>query len=165
MQSNLVGAANIAPGVSPGVTRVTHTDKGTPTTALCALADGASCTAPDLVAALGALPPGRVMAPIDMGGVAIAFTRQRLIAGAYHRDGAGDLAMYAFYRGTPDNAARIARDWRVDYVVACDGFGDVAAPLVVAIERGLAPGWLRPVANVKSGGRIFATVAGSAARP
>lgn len=126
---------------------------------------GASCTAPDLVAALGALPPGRVMAPIDTGGVAIASTGQRMIAGAYHRDGAGDLAMYAFYRGTPDAAARLARGWRVDYVVACDGFGDVAAPFAAALGRGQAPDWLRPVAAVPSGGRIFATVAGSAAKP
>ena len=77
-------------------------------------APGASCTAPDLIAALGALPAGRVMAPIDTGGVAIAATRQQLIAGAYHRDGAGDLAMYAFYRGSPDAAHGIATDWRVD---------------------------------------------------
>jgi hypothetical protein len=126
---------------------------------------GASCTAPDLIAALGALPTGRVMAPIDTGGVAIASTRQHMIAGAYHRDGAGDLAMYAFYRGSPDAARGIAQEWRVTYVVACDGFPGIAAPFAGRLNGGAAPAWLSEVAHVPSGGRIFATVAGSAPTP
>jgi hypothetical protein len=120
--------------------------------------NGASCSAPDLIAALGRLPAGRVMAPIDTGGPAIAMTRQRLIAGAYHRDGAGDLAMYAFYRATPERARAIAADWRPDWVVACDGFPGVAAPFSVDLNRGAAPAWLREVTHVSSGGRIFAVI-------
>lgn len=121
---------------------------------------GASCTAPDLIDALGALPTGRVMAPIDTGGPAIAATRHRLIAGAYHRDGAGNLAMYAFYRGSPKAAAAIVRDWRVSYVVACDGFPGVAAPFANQLQAGRAPAWLHEVARVPSGGRIFAVASG-----
>lgn len=121
-------------------------------------ASGASCTAPDLITALGALPAGRVMAPIDVGGVAIATTRQRMIAGAYHRDGAGNLAMYGFYRGSTDAARGIASAWRVDYVVACDGFAGVAAPFADLLRSGQHPAWLREVAHVGSGGRIFAVV-------
>jgi hypothetical protein len=119
-------------------------------------APGASCTAPDLIAALGRLPTGRVMAPIDTGGPAVATTRQRLIAGAYHRDGAGNLAMYLFYRGTPEEARWIAVQWRPDWVVACDGFPGIAAPFSADLNRGAAPAWLRQVARVPSGGRIFA---------
>ena len=126
---------------------------------------GASCTAPDLIAALGSLPAGRVMAPIDTGGVAVASTRQQLIAGAYHRDGAGDLAMYAFYRGTPAAARDIAQAWRVTYVVACDGFPGIAAPFAGQLNAGQAPAWLRQVARVPSGARIFATVAGNPPKP
>jgi hypothetical protein len=123
-----------------------------------ATGSGASCSAPDLIATLGRLPAGRVMAPIDTGGPAIAMTRQRLIAGAYHRDGAGDLAMYAFYRAKPADARAIAVDWRPDWVVACDGFPGVAAPFSVDLNRGAAPAWLREVAHVSSGGRIFAVI-------
>lgn len=126
---------------------------------------GASCSAPDLIAALGRLPAGRVMAPIDTGGPAIAMTRQRLIAGAYHRDGAGDLAMYAFYRATPDGARAIAANWRAEWVVACDGFPGVAAPFSVDLNRGTAPVWLREVAHVSSGGRIFSVIGLSPGRP
>lgn len=119
---------------------------------------GAGCTAPDLLAALGQLPPGAVMAPIDVGGPAIATTRQRLIAGAYHRDGAGDLAMYAFYRGTPDAARALAAQWRIRWVVACDGFPGLSAPFSAQLNAGQTPGWLREVTRVPSGGRIFAVV-------
>ncbi len=121
-------------------------------------APGASCTAPDLLDALGKLPRGAVMAPIDTGGPGIATTAQRFIAGAYHRDGAGDLAMYAFYRGTPEAAASLAARWRVRWVVACDGFPGIAAPFSAELGEGRAPAWLREVAHVPSGGRIFATV-------
>lgn len=122
---------------------------------------GASCTAPDLIAALGRLPDGVVMAPIDTGGVAIAATRHRLIAAAYHRDGAGDLAMYAFYRGPSAAAQHVTSRWRVGYIVACDGFAGVAAPFADRLASGQAPRWLREVAHVPSGARIFATVAGT----
>jgi hypothetical protein len=129
------------------------------------LSAGASCTAPDLIAALGQLPSGTVMAPIDTGGAAIALTGQRLIAGAYHRDGAGDLAMYAFYRGSAQRARAIARQWRVSYVVACDGFPGVSAPFSAALNRAEHPGWLREVAYTPSGGRIFAVVGLSEGAP
>jgi len=117
---------------------------------------GASCTAPDLIAALGRLPLGRVMAPIDTGGPAIAGTRQQLIAGAYHRDNDGNLAMYDFYRGSPDQARAIAAQWRPAWIVACDGFPGIAAPFSARLNRGAAPAWLRQVAQVPSGARIFA---------
>jgi hypothetical protein len=118
---------------------------------------GASCTAPDLIGALAQLPPGPVMAPIDTGAPAIASTGQRMIAGAYHRDGEGDLAMYAFFRGTPEAARAIAVQWNVRWVVGCDGFGGVRAPFAAQIERGVAPMWLHQVARVPSGARIFET--------
>ena len=108
-------------------------------------APGASCTAPDLIAALGGLPAGRVMAPIDTGGAAIAATAQQLIAGAYHRDGAGDLAMYAFYRGSPEAARGIAHDWRVTYVIACDGFPASPRRSPSGSTRVKPPAWLREV--------------------
>jgi hypothetical protein len=95
------------------------------------------------------------MAPVDTGAPAIAATHQRLIAGAYHRDGAGDLAMYAFYRAAPEDARQIAGRWHVRWVVACDGFAGVPAAFAEQLERGFAPHWLTQVAAVPSGGRIL----------
>jgi hypothetical protein len=121
-------------------------------------ATGASCTAPDLTAALGQLQAGSVMAPIDTAAPAILLTNQRLIAGAYHRDGAGDLAMYSFFRGGGANAQRVALQWHVRWVVACDGFGGIAAPFARKLQRGEVPSWLRLVERVPSGARIFEVV-------
>ena len=118
---------------------------------------GPSCTAPDLIAALGKFSTGTVMAPIDTGGPGIAMTRLRFVAGAYHRDGAGDLAMYAFYRGTPDQARAIVIKWRVTFVVACDGFAGVRAPFADRLLHGQAPDWLPLLATSPTGWRIFAT--------
>lgn len=118
----------------------------------------ASCTAPDLTAALAKLPVGRVMAPVDSAAPAIESTGQRMIAGAYHRDSAGDLAMYSFFLGSADNAHSIAQRWGVRWVVACDGFGGVVAPFASRLKYGQPPPWLRPVGKVASGARIFETV-------
>lgn len=124
----------------------------------------ASCSAPDLIAALARLPAGRVMAPVDTAAPAIASTRQQLIAGAYHRDSAGDLAMYSFFLGTSDNARSIAARWGVRWVVACDGFGGVAAPFASTLKQGQPPSWLRPVGKAASGARIFEVLDPSDAR-
>lgn len=121
------------------------------------LATGASCTAPDLVAALGRLQSGRVMAPIDTAAPAILMTNQRLIAGAYHRDVDGDLAMFSFFLGGRDSE-RLAVRWHVRWVVACDGFGGPVPPFVRKLERGEVPTWLRTVERVPSGGHIFEVV-------
>ena len=118
-------------------------------------ATGGDCASPALVARLASLPPGTTMAPIDAGAWLIVGTGQRLLAGPYHRDGAGDLAMFAFYRGSPATAARIARAWRVAYVVSCaampgrDRSGSAAAWLAI---RPL-PGW-RAVATLPDGARL-----------
>lgn len=122
-------------------------------------ATGASCTAPDLTAALGRLQAGSVMAPIDTAAPAILLTNQRLIAGAYHRDGAGDLAMYSFFRGGGANAQRVALQWHVRWVVACDGFGGIAAPFARKLQRGEVPSWLRLVERIPSGASIFEVIA------
>lgn len=122
------------------------------------VATGASCTAPDMITALGRLPAGSVMAPIDTAAPAISMTNQRLIAGAYHRDSAGDLAMYSFFLGDGVNAQHVALRWHVRWVVACDGFGGVAAPFAHKLQRGEAPPWLRPVERVPSGARIFEVI-------
>ena len=130
-------------------------DALTPTGA--APATGGDCASAALVARLASLPPGTTMAPIDAGAWLIAGTQQRLVAGPYHRDDAGDLAMFAFYRGSPAAAARIARAGRVAYVVSCaatpgrDRSGSAAAWLAI---RPL-PGW-RTVATLPDGARIDA---------
>lgn len=108
---------------------------------------GGSCTAAPALAELAALPSGRLLAPLDLGAYALGATRLSVVGAPYHRGNDGNLAVYRFFLGSPDGAARIARDWRVRYVVLCpDAFGD-APPAATAglLRHGAAPHWLRRV--------------------
>ncbi len=108
-----------------------------------------SCTSPDALDRLATLKPGRVMAAIDLGAYAIASTRHTLIAAPYHRNNAGNAAMYRFFLSDPAEALRIARRWRVDYVVVCPGdFAEVGPP-AGSIAAGARLGWL-----VRQGNRV-----------
>lgn len=108
-------------------------------------ANGPDCSTPALLATLNALPAGRVMAGIDLGAYLIAGTHHSAIAAPYHRNNAGNAAMYRFFLGAPDRARAIARHWGVDYVVVCSGsMGDVRTP-PGTIAGGVRPAWLRPL--------------------
>ena len=110
------------------------------------------CIGPTLLSWLAVLPPGTVMAPIDAGAYAIAATPDRLVAAPYHRNGPGNLAMFAFYGGTPAQAMAIARRWRIDYVVACAAMP--AGPMATAIGHGAPPG-LATIAVMPDGARLL----------
>lgn len=113
-------------------------------------------------AALAALPGGTVMAPIDVGAYAIAAGPHRMIAAPYHRNNAGNAAMYRFFLGTPDAAQAIAAQWQVDYVLLCPGdLGEIDRPLVNDPDRLLArlhadkaPRWLTPIVSA-SGAKLW----------
>ena len=110
------------------------------------------CTSPALLARLATLPPGTVMAPIDAGAYLIGATHDRLVAAPYHRNGPGNLAMFGFYGGTSAQASAIARQWRVDIVVACAAMP--AGPMATAIDRGTVPG-LATIATLPDGARLL----------
>lgn len=104
------------------------------------------CTSPAMIAALAKLPPGTVIAPIDLGAYAIAGTKHRVIAAPYHRNNAGNAAMYRFFLNDPDAARAIAMTVRADYVILCDPapLGRPADTLVGQLAGGHAPPWLVP---------------------
>ncbi|MET0720280.1 MAG: hypothetical protein ABWY64_05550 [Tardiphaga sp.] len=81
----------------------------------------ASCQTVSSVAALAALPPGRVMAPIDAGPAILVATRHAIFAAPYHRNNAGNLATLDLMRASPAAVAQMLRARHVDYVVLCPG--------------------------------------------
>ena len=117
--------------------------------------DGApSCTGRAALAALGALPPGRVAGPIDLGAWGIAATRHDFLAAPYHRNNAGNAAALAILDGPRAPALATARAWRADYLAVCDA----------------QPGWWRgALSPVARGGGLtvyaFPRLQGPAARP
>jgi hypothetical protein len=121
------------------------------------------CTGPAALARLAALPPGTLMAPIDMGAWALAATPHRVVAAPYHRNDAGNAAMYRFFLGPVDNARLLAGQWRVDYVALCPGDFDelgaqagYTARLSGALRGGRPPAWLRPISPPGEAPALFA---------
>lgn len=90
----------------------------------------ATCDRDAVINVLRRLPPGRVIAPIDLGPSIIAGTEHHALAAPYHRNNAGNGAVYRFWLAQPARARGIARELRADYIVVCgDAFGGVAAGL------------------------------------
>lgn len=111
--------------------------------------DGApgGCTTPATLATLRRLPPGGLLAPLELGGYAVGATRLRVVGAAYPRNDAGNLAVERFFAGDATHAAAIAQGWQVRYVALCGDSFDAAggASLAHALRHGAAPDWLVPI--------------------
>jgi hypothetical protein len=101
---------------------------------------------------IAALPPGRMMAPIDSGTAILAATGHAVFAAPYHRNGDGILAMVNVMLASPDDARQQLAERKVDYVVTCAGAPDQdnfvnRAPdgLAARLARGEPPAFLEPI--------------------
>jgi hypothetical protein len=127
---------------------------------------GPDCTAPDSLARLAALPPGHLLAPLDLGAYALAATPHRVLAAPYHRNNRGNRAMTDFFLGAPTQSEAIARAWGIDYVAFCSGDLDRFASesqdphsLAASLRAGGVPGWLAPVPGTTDAPRVYRLVA------
>ncbi|MFT3809121.1 MAG: hypothetical protein QM698_04325 [Micropepsaceae bacterium] len=73
------------------------------------------------LSALAALPEGRVMAQIDLGPDILVQTGHSVFAAPYHRNGAGNAAMYDVFLAGPAAAQAALARTGAHYVVLCDG--------------------------------------------
>lgn len=105
----------------------------------------ASCDLRDTIGRLQTLPPGRMLASIDLGAHALAETRHQVIAAPYHRNTAGNRALLSVLQAPAPEAARTLRRWRIDYLALCPA----------DIRDGAMPGWLTPVAEMPGGARLY----------
>ena len=121
-----------------------------------------SCTDPDALAALRKLPPGRLLAPLDLGAYVVGATRMSVVGAPYHRNNAGNLAVYRVFRGAPAQAEAIVQDWDVRYVAVCaDTFVDAPVGSLAGVLRsGRVPRWLKPLARRNRALSVFAVEPG-----
>lgn len=120
------------------------------------------CLDPGPLLTLAAMPSGTVMAPLDSAAYVIGMTAHRSLAAPYHRNNAGNLAMYRFFLAPDARAAAIARRLRVTYVLTCpnslaeDGL-EAFRPgsLIDALQAGRSPAWLTPVIREPGGMAIY----------
>lgn len=120
------------------------------------------CDRAALLAALDHLPKGTLLSSIDLGAEAIAATPHRALAGPYHRNTAGNRAVYAIFLEDASRAQEAARAMRVDYLALCPGDLTEAgaapsASLAAALRGGTPPHWLTRV-PVKGGALLFRVI-------
>ncbi len=120
------------------------------------------CYSASALEPLDRLPPGRVFAPLDAGPFLLAHTSLSVLAGPFHRNDAGNLAVLKGFTAPPDAARAIVRDTDARYVVVCPNSAPppagAAVPddLATALEAGRVPAWLKPVPLDGTPYRVYA---------
>jgi hypothetical protein len=106
------------------------------------------------------LPPGLIATDADYGPFLLALTGQSILAAPYHRSAETIAASHWIFASPPEQAHRILRKWRVDYVAICgprppDGLSAAQqdASLWGHLRGGATPDWLTPVP--KAQGQAF----------
>ncbi len=121
------------------------------------------CVSPKDYSALAALPSTTVLAVTNLGAPILRYTRHRVLAGPYHRDVQGGLAMLDAFTGTDADARGIVRRYGVTLVASCAGNAETRklkgmAPhgLAARLAEGDVPSWLSAIpASPDSALRLF----------
>jgi hypothetical protein len=113
-----------------------------------------SCTADATYALLAQQPPTTVLTISNLGAPMIATTPHRVLAGPYHRNNAGNIAVLDAFMGTPDQAHAVMRREKIGLLAFCPGNDETGslvdwAPngLMADIVKGDAPSWLEPISE------------------
>ena len=104
---------------------------------------------------------GSMLGAAGLGAYAIGASALQVVGAPYHRNNAGNAAVYRFFLGSPAKAQVIAKDWRVRYVAFCpDSFGELGAvdplSLIAQLRAGHIPSWMRPMEGPDDGLTLFA---------
>jgi hypothetical protein len=110
------------------------------------------CWSPASLRGLAGLQQGMVLTSIDPGSHILAASRHRVLAGAYHRNVAGNVDAITALTGTLNEAREIVARRKIDYVAVCDDLtdmklfaGDAPHGLAAALLAGSPPDWLEPI--------------------
>jgi hypothetical protein len=124
------------------------------------------CFAPAAFVQLAALPPGRVLAPADIGPFILLFTPHAAMTAPYHRMGRAMLAAHEALDGPPGLDEARVRALGARYIVDCRGLvllGDRPG-LAARLRAGEVPSWLGQVSPPGAALQIYRVTAQPAPR-
>lgn len=134
-----------------------------PVEAMAEIRTGRSaCLAPGAYADLRALPPERIISPIDLGSHILLETPHAVVSAPYHRNESGVLDTFRFFNGPLEQARAIANARGLGLLVTCPAMPEMRGPGLGepgTVLNGLAndslPDWL---VDVSVGGplRVYA---------
>ena len=111
-----------------------------------------ACSTSAATAAIEALPPGNILAPMDFGPDILIGTDRAVLATGHHRGATAIRQVIDAFSGTPGQARAIMQRNDLRYVVVCPNVQEMAlyrerAPdgFAVHLLDGRAPAWLRPI--------------------
>ncbi|MBU3888442.1 hypothetical protein FM996_10170 [Methylosinus sporium] len=96
-----------------------------------------ACLEASAFSGLAALPPARIVAPVDMGAHLLAFTPHHVFAAPYHRDNHGNRLAVETFLAAPAEAERLLRAAGAELLLWCDG-GETGNALIERAPNGLA---------------------------
>ncbi len=107
------------------------------------------CLLKSSVSALDGLPPGLVLAPIDLGAYTLLYTHHSIIAGGFHRAVEGIVAGIDAFKGSEADMRRVVRRHAPDYLVVCPDWARTEAaepaPFAKQLSEGAVAPWLERV--------------------
>jgi hypothetical protein len=107
------------------------------------------CLTKQSISALDGLPPGLILAPIDIGAYTLLHTRHSIIAAGFHRAADGIVAGIDGFKGSEADMRRVIGKHRPDYLVLCTDWAKAEAveppPFAKALAEGASEPWLDPV--------------------
>lgn len=123
------------------------------------------CLLPEAFVDLAALPPERIMTPIDLGAHMLLYTPHEVVAAPYHRNQQGVRDAYRFFNDPIARARAIIEQRGIGLVVLCPamaelrGLPDRAADSFANLyAAGTLPDWLQDVSLSGATLQVFAVV-------
>jgi hypothetical protein len=102
------------------------------------------CLVGSRFAALAALPPGRVAAPIGLSSQILHYTAHSVLSAGFHRNTQSIRDVVAFFGPDEAIARRIATERGLDYVAVCPGAAGLEGEVAWG-ENGATWRWLEPL--------------------
>lgn len=123
------------------------------------------CLLPEAFSDLAALPPERIMAPIDLGAHLLLYTPHEVVAAPYHRNQQGVRDAFRFFNDSIADARTILDARGIGLVVICPGMPEVSGlssrasdSFAVLFAEDRLPAWLREVSLPDSPLRVYAVL-------